>query len=95
VIGVPEQTSRITVSGHVTGRRWFQRSDDPVMDPADAWADATPIRGHGLDGDEVRYHEYTETVLVCCNDTLTTVIDAETAQSRIRAAVALARGDQA
>jgi hypothetical protein len=95
VVRVPEQTARVQASEHITGLRWFQRSDDPVMAPEDAWADATTIHGHGLEGDEVRYHEHTETVLVRKNDTLVTVIDAPTAKWTVRQAVQQFGRDQA
>ena len=77
----------ITVSGHIVRKRWFQRSNDVTMAPEDAWHEGVPIYGHGLDGDEVRYHEYTETVLVRKNDTLVTVIDEPTAKRSVRMAV--------
>ncbi|WP_134671736.1 hypothetical protein [Halorussus marinus] len=81
------ETARLRVSKHVRGERWAQRSADPVMNPVDAWADATEIFGHGLDGDEVRYHEHSETVLVRKDDTLVTVIDATTAKRSVRHAI--------
>ena len=83
------------VSDHVSERRWLQRSDDPVMDPLDAWADATPIYGHGLEGDEVRHHAHTGTVLVRKDDTLVTAIDVEGAKQSVRRAVHYFGGEQA
>ncbi|MCU4799716.1 hypothetical protein OB920_04965 [Halobacteria archaeon HArc-gm2] len=83
------------VSSHVSERRWLQRSDNPIMDPVDAWADATPIYGHGLEGDEVRHHDHTGTVLVRKDDTLVTAIDVEGAKRSIRNAVRVWGGEQA
>ncbi|MDS0253234.1 hypothetical protein [Haloarcula argentinensis] len=62
-------------SSHISERRWLQRSDDPVMDPVDAWEHGERLTGHGLDGEEVRYHEHTGTVLIRRDQTLVTVMD--------------------
>lgn len=77
----------LRVSDHVVRKRWFQRSSDVTMHPVDAWHEGVPIYGSGLDGDEVRYHAHTETVLVRKNDTLVTVIDEPTAKRSVRMAV--------
>ena len=84
-------SSDLHVTDHVDSRRWLQRSDGPVMDPIDAWVHAVPLRGHGLEGDEVRYHEHTRTVLVRKNTSLVTVLDAEDLPSQVRHAVHLVR----
>lgn len=84
-------SSDLHVTDHVDSRRWLQRSDDPVMDPVDAWAHAVPLRGHGLEGDEVRYHEHTRTVLVRKDSNLVTVFDAADLPSQVRYAVRLVR----
>ena len=83
---MPEQVSRVQVSDHA-GRRWLDRSEAPCMTVLNAWGDANPIYGHGLEGDEARYHELSETVLVRKDDTLTTVIHAPTAKLSVRRAV--------
>ena len=85
-------SSDLHVTDHVDSRRWLQRSDDPVMDPVDAWEHGRLLRGHGLEGDEVRYHEHTETVLVRKSTNLVTVLDASDLPSQVRYAVCLARG---
>lgn len=57
------------------------------MDLALAWADATEIDGHGLEGDEVRYHALSETVIIRKTNTLVTVIAVEDAILTVRMAV--------
>ncbi|MFC7028477.1 hypothetical protein ACFQJ5_14440 [Halomicroarcula sp. GCM10025324] len=84
-------SSDLHVTDHVDSRRWLQRSDDPVMDPVDAWAHGVRLRGHGLEGDEVRYHEHTRTVLVRKNTSLVTVLNATDLPSQVRYAVRLVR----
>ncbi|NHN59830.1 MULTISPECIES: hypothetical protein [Halorussus] len=83
---MPEQASCLQVSDHAE-RRWLERSEAPCMAVLNAWGAATPIYGHGLEGDEVRYHELSETVLVRKNTQLVTVIHAPTAKLTVRRAV--------
>ncbi len=80
------RSQNIIVSKHAL-KRWFQRSATPEMDPALAWAEATEIRGHGLEGDEVRYHTPSETVIIRKGNTLVTVIAVESAMPTVRTAV--------
>ncbi|MFC6963300.1 hypothetical protein [Halocatena marina] len=77
---------KITVSEHAL-ERWFQRSATPGSDPALAWDDAIEIYGHCLEGDEVRYHALSETVLIRKTDTLVTVIAVTDAKWTVRIAV--------
>jgi len=80
-------TASLYPSRHVRDERWPQRSDDPDVEPLTAWAEGTRIPGTGLDADEVRYHERTETVLLRRNNTLVTVLDATTANPAVRNAI--------
>lgn len=64
-----------TVSKHAW-KRWEQRADDPDCDIRVAWADGQRCTALGCHGDELRYHEPTETILVRRLGTLVTVIDA-------------------
>jgi len=84
------------VSRHAQ-QRWIQRSSLPSMDPLVAWRspDAQLLRNHDLDGDEVRYHEPSDAVLVRKDDTLVTVIHAPSAKWRVRAAVRHVGGGEA
>lgn len=81
-----ELVQEVRVSGHAA-RRWFERSEKPLIDPSTAWEYGTEIFGHGLEGDEVRYHELSGTVLVRKDDTITTVIEEATAKPTVRRAV--------
>ena len=83
---MPEQVGRIQVSDHAE-RRWLERSEAPCMTVPNAWADATPLYGHGLEGDEARYHDLSETVLVRKDRHIVTVIHAPTAKLTVRRAV--------
>ena len=83
---MPEQAPHLRVSDHAE-RRWLERSEAPCMTILNAWEAATRIYGHGLEGDEVRYHDFSKTVLVRNDDTLTTVIHAPTAKLTVRRAV--------
>jgi hypothetical protein len=56
--------------------------------------DGQRLPEHGLDGDEVRYHDHSGTVLVRKNETLVTVIDIHGATERLRAAVLGLEGEQ-
>lgn len=82
-------SSRVQISRHVRIERWASVSDDPVVDPLTAWEYGEEVLGTGLVGDEVRYHEYTGTILVRRTHTIATAIDLETARPEIRAAVRL------
>lgn len=92
--GATESPSRLRVSDHAE-RRWLERSSAPCMDPGVAWNEAARIYGHGLHGDEVRYHAFSDTVLVRKSDTLVTVIHAPTAKREVRQAVRHFGGDRA
>jgi len=84
----------ICVSGHAY-HRWRARATDAQCGPADAWTDGQSIECPVLDGDEFRYHDATETVLVRKETTLVTVIDVHTASSGVREAVETAGGESA
>lgn len=77
----------LRASRHVREERWPQRSNNADMSPTEAWQNATPIYGHGLDAHEVRYHGPTETVLLRKNFTLVTVLDAGSARPTVRNAI--------
>ena len=85
----------LEVSSHVLNVRWPQRSADRTTDPRDAWTDGKTIYGHGLEGDEARYHAPTGTVLVRKDDTLITVIRADTAKPSVQHAIYYFGGEQA
>jgi hypothetical protein len=72
------------VSGHA-GVRWDQRVGDDRGARA-AWRESIPlpVEDTGLDGDEVRYHQPTDTALVRKDDTLTTVIEVESGRPELR-----------
>jgi len=83
---------------HVTDHahdRWAERADhSSAAGPQIAWSEGVVITvPHGLDGDEVRYHAASETVLVRRNASIVTVIDAaDGAKPRLRGALAAVRG---
>jgi hypothetical protein len=83
---------------HVTDHaldRWWERADhSSVAGPQIAWHLADTITApHGLDGDEVRYHAPSETVLVRRDGSIVTIIDAtDGVKPRLRAALAAVRG---
>jgi len=83
---------RVTEHAH---DRWDERADHSAAgSPLTAWHDGEPITvPHGLDGDEVRYHAASGTVLVRRNAAIVTVIDADDGMKpRLRAALAAVRG---
>lgn len=57
--------------------RWTQRVGPGGLGPAGAWLEAERLEGHGLHGDEARYHRESNTVMVRKDDTLTTVLDGD------------------
>lgn len=54
--------------------RWHQRTQDPGVGPVVAWSEATPVDPVGVYGDEIRYHEPTDTYLVRRQSRLVTVL---------------------
>ncbi|WP_435145948.1 hypothetical protein [Halobaculum sp. P14] len=83
----------LRVSEHAR-TRWLERTADARLDPHGAWLEATPVRRHGLDGDEVRYHDPSSTVLIRKDDTLVTVISLDDATYSVHASVQHLRGEQ-
>jgi len=76
----------IELSDHAYDR-WHSRSDNPSLDPVVAWINGTPVEGTDLEGDEVRYHDRTGTLLVRKDVVLVTVIDVDNAVPQTRDAV--------
>lgn len=56
--------------------RWYQRSAAPALDPLVAWEIGAVVDGLEYDGDEVRYHRQSETLLIRCDTVISTIIDA-------------------
>lgn len=56
--------------------RWNERTNSPGIGPRAAWIHAEPADPDGVDGDEVRYHEDTNTYLVVQGPRLVTVLPA-------------------
>lgn len=83
----------IVVSKHAADR-WADRSDRPDLPPAVAWLHAEPVRDPPLSGDEFRYHDSADVLLIRKDRTLVTVIDIATARPRVRAAVVADGGEQ-
>jgi len=63
----------IEVTDHAA-LRWHQRTHDPGVGPIVAWLEADPADPEGVVGDEVRYHEPTDTYLVRRQTRLVTVL---------------------
>lgn len=85
---------RVTDHAH---ERWAERADhSSVAGPQVAWHEGVPITvPHGLNGDEVRYHAPSETVLVRQNASIVTIIDAgDGVKPRLRGALAAVRGGE-
>jgi len=59
----------------------------PALDPRVAWLDGTVIEESDLTGDEVRYDAGSGTCLVRKGDTITTVVDADTASPGTKQAI--------
>lgn len=76
----------VSLTDHASWR-WCQRSDDPTVDPLVAWIQGVEVRGTSLEGDEIRYHERTDTCLIRKNDALVTVVNASRASPQTREAV--------
>lgn len=83
----------LTVSDHAFSR-WYQRSDEPGIGPQAAWEMGVdvPVDETDLDGDEIRYHPRSRTLLVRQRDVLVTVVHIKTATSRTHNAVTAATG---
>jgi len=81
----------VSVTDHAF-RRWHQRSDCPALDPAVAWVQAIEFECPTLEGDEIRYHEDSNTCLVRKDSDLVTVIDVSEAPWETRQAVAAING---
>ena len=72
----------IIVSRHAADR-WHQRTDSPGVGPIVAWNRAERRDVRDLNGDEIRYHRASETLLVRKGAVLVTVVDAPTARRQI------------
>jgi hypothetical protein len=77
-------------------RRWHQRSEEPSTDPLVAWLQGVEVEVEytALEGDEVRYHEATDTCLVRKDDAVVTVIEVSEAPWRTQQAVAALDGGE-
>jgi len=76
-------------------RRWHQRSDCASLNPVVAWIEGEAFDCPSLEGDEIRFHERSNTCLVRKDTHLVTVIDVSEAPWETREAVAaLSRGEQ-
>ena len=84
----------IEVTDHAL-RRWYERVDQPAVAPRVAWLHGVRVTGSALDGDEIRYHEATHTLLVRKNSCIVTVIDADGVRTSTREALADLRGETA
>lgn len=82
----------IIVSRHAADR-WHQRTDSPGVGPIVAWNRAERRDVRDLNGDEIRYHRASETLLVRKGRVLVTVVDAPTARRQIRQDVYGQRGE--
>jgi len=77
----------IHVTEHAV-KRWLARTNAPGVLPLEVWAEGEPITCAALDGDDFRYHDRSETVLVRRDEALVAVIDpASAADDRVREAV--------
>lgn len=76
----------IELSAHARSR-WDSRSAVPWLDPVLAWYAAVELKESAFDADEVRYHRRSETVLVRCDTTIVTVVDATDVRQATRAAI--------
>lgn len=83
----------IVVSEHAA-KQWLARTDAPDVFPITAWEQGVPIECDALSGDEFRYHDASDTILIRRNETIVTVIDPATAAAdRVREAVAAVGGE--
>lgn len=78
--GVPEVTEHARL-------RWLQRADTDAAGLLAAWLDGHPLRDHGLDGDEARYHPQSRTVLVRHENRLVTVLSDTNLKPAVRQAI--------
>lgn len=76
----------INVSAHAADR-WHQRTDSPGIGPIVAWNEGDRTNVRTIEGDELRYHRDTETILVRKEQVLVTVIDAATARPAIQRSI--------
>jgi len=84
----------VVVTDHAR-ERWDDRTQQPSFDPIVAWIQGVEVEGTSLDGDEVRYHAWTDTCLVRKDTAIVTVVDVSSATRQTRKAVAaLDRGDE-
>lgn len=65
--------------------QWYKRGGGTTL--VDAWEKSHPLRTDALDGDEFRYHEPSDTVIVRKDTDLTTVIEVEGAKRGVVEAV--------
>lgn len=72
----------IEVSTHASDR-WHERTQNPGIGPRIAWINASPCLATGLHGDEFRYHEPTDTILIMKNGVLTTVLNGSQASNLV------------
>lgn len=82
----------ILVSDHAAYRYRQRRRDECFVGPRIAWFDGVELDDHALEGDEVRYHEPSDTLLVRKDSHIVTAIDVEHARLRTRSAVERVRG---
>lgn len=76
------------VTNHGAERYKDRRADDCRLGPRAAWIQSKRVpRPHGLDGDEVRYCEAADVVLIRKDEDLVTAIDVPTAKMPVREAV--------
>lgn len=76
----------IVVSTHAADR-WHERTDSPGIGPVVAWSEAERRDVPGIHGDEVRYHDEAEVILVAKGGVLVTVIDVASARPRAKEAI--------
>jgi len=63
---------------------WHKHTDSPGVGPIVAWNESERRDVRHLNGDEIRYHQGTETLLIRRGDVLVTVVDALDASRHIR-----------